>query len=432
MQHLRLCTRVQRTQLFQNTPEMLQIFIRLASLSFQHLKIVVVVLFLLLICRTHNRLLVGMSCCDFVVSSWFFLTTWPIPRGTPGIYGAVGTQASCEAQGFFSQFSIAVVMYNASLSVYYFVKIRKHWSDTFIKRRVEPFLHLWAWLFGLATSTAALVLDLYNNDSWECWIAPNPPTCQESWKHDGESTCVRGDNASLFRWVFYYAPLWTAITVVTVLMILVYRAVRSAERGVERYADGSCSNSNSRKYSKRVATQGYWYCGAFYLTWLFPTITRLTQLFGKTPYPLILITAMFVPIQGFFNCLVFIHPRWKTLRGTTSSTFGASNNPSSGETERQNSSKSLMGSIFFKLSQRFSTNQASEAFHTKTHKSELDEETGVRSGKRKEETNANVEPIHKLGEEKREEPSIVSDGSEESESGPIEPEMNECDEQTAA
>jgi hypothetical protein len=34
----------------------------------------------------------------------------------------------------------------------------------------------------------------------------------------------------------------------------------------------------------------------------------------ETPYPLILVTALFVPIQGFFNFLVYMHPRYKQVR----------------------------------------------------------------------------------------------------------------------
>ena len=92
-----------------------------------------------------------------------------------------------------------------------------------------------------------------------------------------------------------------AILVVTVGMLLVYRAVLAIEKAADRH---DFTNENRRKRSKQVAVQGYWYCGAFYLTWLFPTITRLVQVIAENaPYPLILVTAIFVPVQGFFNFL---------------------------------------------------------------------------------------------------------------------------------
>jgi len=203
-------------------------------------------------------------------------------------------------------------MYNASLSVYYLLQIRLGWRSERIRKWAEPFLHLWPLCFGVATSTTALFLKAYNNDSWECWISPNPQDCDESWKNNGVTNCIRGDNASLYRWVLYYAWLWAAIATVCVNMYLVYSAVLRIEKQFDRYQSASYGEVH-RKNTKMVARQGNLYCGVFLLTWIFPTITRLVQLAtGETPYPLIVLTSFFVPMQGFFNALVYIVPRfWK-------------------------------------------------------------------------------------------------------------------------
>ena len=68
---------------------------------------------------TYHRLVLGMAFTDMSASAAWFFTTWPIPKGTPGVYGAVGNQQTCSAQAFFAQFSLSTVMYNASLAVYY-------------------------------------------------------------------------------------------------------------------------------------------------------------------------------------------------------------------------------------------------------------------------------------------------------------------------
>lgn len=257
---------------------------------------------------TIHRLLLGMSVSDFLSSSWFFMTSWPIPAGTPGVYGAIGNQATCTAQGFFSQFSLSTAVYNASLSVFYVLQIRLGWQKDRIARSAEPILHAFSLGVGLGTSFAGIGLKLYNNDMWECWIAPYPLDCKESWRYGSEGNCVRGDNASLYRWVLYYAILWAAIVVVTVCMLLVYRFVLNQEKVADRYG----SHCHERKFSKKVAVQGYWYCGAFYSTWILPTITRLVQVIsGNTPFWLICLTAMFVPIQGLFNFFVYMRPRYK-------------------------------------------------------------------------------------------------------------------------
>src|SRR3569832_845988 len=157
---------------------------------------------------------------------------------------------------------------------------------------------------------------LLQNDWWECWISPLPPDCLESWNNGGETTCVRGNNATLYPWVLFYAPLWTAILTVTINKLLVYRAVRNVEVRASKYSGGTY-----QQRSKAVANQGFWYCGAFYMTWIFPSITRLVQVInGSAPFPLVLVTGIMVGSQGFFNFLVYSHPRYKALRQRTTKT----------------------------------------------------------------------------------------------------------------
>ena len=119
--------------------------------------------------NSYHRLMLGMSICDLLSSTCFLLTTWPIPSDE-NVYGASGTQGTCIAQGFFSQFSLATAMYNASLSIFYVAKIRYMWTTKRIERQLEPFLHGLALTIGIGTATAGIVLNLYNNDSWECWV----------------------------------------------------------------------------------------------------------------------------------------------------------------------------------------------------------------------------------------------------------------------
>ena len=41
---------------------------------------------------TYHRLILGMSMCNLSASVAWFFTIWPIPRGTPGVDGAMGNQ----------------------------------------------------------------------------------------------------------------------------------------------------------------------------------------------------------------------------------------------------------------------------------------------------------------------------------------------------
>ena len=75
------------------------------------------------------------------------------------------------------------------------------------------------------------------------------------------------------------------------------------------------ASKNKLSQSKRVAEQAMCYVGAFLVTWLFPTIFQLSIVISGThPFPLLFLTALFVPIQGALNLIVFIRPKFKTYR----------------------------------------------------------------------------------------------------------------------
>ena len=266
--------------------------------------------------RTYLRLILGMSMCDFTASAAWFLTTWPIPRGTPGVYGAVGNQQTCSAQAFFAQFSLSTVMYNGSLALYYVLIIVKGWSDHEIVR-IEPFLHAHAIAWGLGTGLAGLGLTLFNQVGWDCWISAAPLGCQESWNSpDGTTTCVRGDNGSLYQWAFYYAPLWIVIALVSLMMSWVYHTVRRQEEAMRKYTPGGGRRArrNVSNY-KRIRTQASCYVGAFFITWFFPTIFQLVLVSSNNLLlPLLFLTALFVPIQGLLNLVVFLRPTYIKYR----------------------------------------------------------------------------------------------------------------------
>jgi hypothetical protein len=187
--------------------------------------------------KPFHRLVLGMCLCDIMASTAWFFTTWPIPSELAAYsFGASGNTHTCTAQGFFAQFSIATVMYNASLATYYTVvtgvlRVKQQQAVTTI-RRLEPLLHINALSWGLGTAVASISLQLFNSTGWDCWIAAQPPGCVESWlAPPGESgTCVRGDNATLYIWVFYYAPLWVVILYATITMAYINHRIRRTEK----------------------------------------------------------------------------------------------------------------------------------------------------------------------------------------------------------
>ena len=285
----------------------------------------------------YYRLMLSMSTSDFIVSFAWFCTTWPIPKDVNSldnpseiVFGNIGTTQTCTAQAFFIQLGIITPFYNAILASYYYLTIRREWKEEEFKRRIEWFGHFVSISFGLGTSIAGLLMNIFNNSKVWCWIAPYPMGCGDG---PDEIPCVRGHNSKVLRWAFYYGPLWFMIFLVAFFMTLVYFYVRGLDNKMARYTStyreqaarasvefelsdqksgSDTENENSKRRgprmsmsrpfsnikietlneqrrqrrnerSKAVANQGLFYAGTFALVWLFGTVVRGMQLAGKTP-----------------------------------------------------------------------------------------------------------------------------------------------------
>jgi len=97
-------------------------------------------------------------------------------------------------------------------------------------------MHTTGLLFGFGTAFASIPLDLFNNSTLWCWIAQLPFNCKDSFSlmENEETTCVRGDNAYIYRLAFFYIPLWMSMIVVLAVNVWIYRTVRIREQKAEQ------------------------------------------------------------------------------------------------------------------------------------------------------------------------------------------------------
>ncbi|KAL7526853.1 hypothetical protein ACHAXR_001682 [Thalassiosira sp. AJA248-18] len=279
--------------------------------------------------RPYYRILLGISIYDAVSSFSLGLSTWPIPRGAENIYGAVGNTQTCTAQGFFNQLSLGGPMYNLMLAIYYLLLGRYRLTEEEIAKRYELYMHLTAVLSTVGVAIAGLPLTLYNNANLWCWIAAWPPGSEGFDGHEHEDNeCLRGHGSWLYRWVFFYGPLWFIIAAITVIMIMLTVSIRSEERSsiqmMQKNArpQEECSDMPTGHYaspeprlevvnlerSRKMFHQAAFYLFAFYLTWWAPTINRMVQMTnGESYYFFMVMTAFFAPLQGFLNFIVYRH-----------------------------------------------------------------------------------------------------------------------------
>ena len=128
--------------------------------------------------RMFSRLLLGLSISDVVASTAFFLGDWPVPADSLHsnvLYDNRGTQATCNAQGFFIQvFYYSSIFYTASLSFNFLLCVKYQMKQDELKRRVEPYLHAVAWLIPLVLAIVALVFEMYNPTVFFCYVSTYP------------------------------------------------------------------------------------------------------------------------------------------------------------------------------------------------------------------------------------------------------------------
>ena len=277
--------------------------------------------------HTYHQFIVALSVCDLIIAVGTFLSTWPIPAPEQeSAWRASGTQQTCTAQGFFLQFTITAPLYNGSLSLYYLLMITFNWGERRLKR-MRLWVHVSILTFGLGTSVAGLFLTLYNSANLWCWIASAPSGCVETVASPAgqDTTCVRGDNAnSVYRWAFYYIPLWIVIAFSTLAMLLTWSSLKEKGKQAENVLRMSFCNADSNRLleklrrkerERNVLIQCLFYLTAFYMTWVCPTALRVKQSTSGTPtFGLLLCVGIFLPLQGFLNCLVYLRPRFQLYK----------------------------------------------------------------------------------------------------------------------
>lgn len=273
---------------------------------------------------SYRRLVFGMSVSD-VISSGFFAICF-IPRRSV---------LACNIQGFLFHVGVTTTpMYNASLCIYYLVSIFFEKDEQWIKKRLEPFLHGVPIIWNLLATVFLLRSGSINETGVLCWIGPKPMDCLE----DPNMECERGLFADKYRWLFVGYQTLLNFLIILISMIMVCVKVASQERKLNRTVAIRRTSRISQSVTegvtdvesvifqrpkkrkkgvqqRKAANQALVYVLAYFFPFLFPTIHyAIKSMLGKRSFTTWLLMAIFMPLQGLLNAIVFIRPRFIALR----------------------------------------------------------------------------------------------------------------------
>jgi len=256
--------------------------------------------------------------------------------------------------GFFNQFSYGTLIYNGSLSFYFLLTARFGYSNAYMARVIEPWIHIAGNGFAGITSIVALALGAYDEmtGGTGCWVANYPRGCGEG----------PGCTSRLIGWL-YFGLLSISIFILVLIfnsMILIFvrrnrvpfkMSTPDVETKKKLYLDESSSNheddderrrkverttemngidnerqsqnaSQSKDQARRlrlVSTQAFLYVAFFLICNVWTGTVGIIESSGDTReeelqlvvdnYVVFLLQAFLTPLQGFFNMAVFIRPK---------------------------------------------------------------------------------------------------------------------------
>ena len=256
----------------------------------------------------YHRLLFAISVLDVVISLNFAFSFLAIPEGM--FWGAQGNTASCEASGFLQILYTSQGLYNLGLAVYYLMIIRYGKSQEFVSRFIEPYVHAVSLCLPIGFGCWAIVVDALNPypflGSW-CGVNAYPQGCAEI----GNGDCIRGEMASTIKFALGIGMIFPSLIGVAAIMIMIVCHVRGQRASVTQY--------DTRPQLDRTVIQTVRQAMLYIWASLIPCAVIVTSLFvqGTEQIPrllLALLTTLILPLQGVFNLIIYVRPRYIALR----------------------------------------------------------------------------------------------------------------------
>ncbi len=317
----------------------------------------------------YHRLLLGLSISDilFSLSQAFFNITAPY-ESSYVVWNARGSAMSCGVQGF-TRFlgGMCGQGYNCSINLFSLAMIKKKTKTMEPVKKLEPYLHgvpigLAIVISTISVSTQGLNVSIYGN-CWEpVYDLPHCKSTEGLPDYEGfgfRENCNRGLDWQKMNWVFINFFTCAPPIIVLLSLAIIYRIVVAQEKKIQRYSFSSSraesehssfllrarrrfsslvslsnrsmtrgdsdnvdtvssltENRNvrlsrgGRKRSCDVMARAMAYSIGYLLTWSGGIVIEVYKIQGKEPPTIfVYLAAIFMPLQGLYNWLIFMYPR---------------------------------------------------------------------------------------------------------------------------
>jgi len=276
----------------------------------------------------YDRIILGLSSCDIAASITYAIGPFMLPSETSKRVFAMGNDFTCGVLGLLMQLPcIWAIWYNCMLSYYYLLTVRFQVKRNEFRRKYELWMHLSGAIFFPLTAVIGFFGDWYSEMDlvMACWIHEIPKGCYET-----------GDCISIAI-AYVYAAVPTIITLFSLVInnIIIYVFVRKVllssvssstrTHDVEESTNESTVSAEHQSVQKRLtretAIQCFLYVSTFLVTFLpsfaVSVLESVLPLGEENPnrlFPLLVLQAMLLPLQGFLNVFIYLRPTYVRFR----------------------------------------------------------------------------------------------------------------------
>ncbi len=263
----------------------------------------------------YHRIMFMMSCADILSSVSVGLSTLPMPMPMSGDEDTntdtdyyhwtgttrIGNNSTCTAQGFFYVFGMTCMfLYNASLCIYYTCTIAFEMEERNIQKYVEPLLHIVPLVISFVAALMPVVLQAYSygpiGDVAWCTIASS-----SSIVSDGS----RGERGRAISIIFSAIGIWIFLQILACFALILWKVIQ--KQRMRTSTSTSTSTSTPTQVPKVICIQALAYVLALLISLSAPIISAMVKRrLGVSVLSLTRLQATLMPIQGFFNAIIFV------------------------------------------------------------------------------------------------------------------------------